>query len=132
MTQPDDARRAESQMSMTAQDRLRTELLSSGLYDWVPMAEIETAITYYCLAETLSAQQDLALQTIRSLLEDGLMEDWRPSGPGREIPGMGPLDRRGHGTGARPLRSPLRRSNTMGVLNLARSYRIRKANCGRR
>lgn len=86
MTQPDDARRAESQMSMTAQDRLRTELLSSGLYDWVPMAEIETAITYYCLAETLSAQQDLALQTIRSLLEDGLMEIGDLPGPDGKFP----------------------------------------------
>jgi hypothetical protein len=58
----------------TAQERLRKELLSSGLYDWVPLAEVDSIIIDNHLADTLPAQQDLALQTIRSLAEDGLME----------------------------------------------------------
>ena len=74
MTGPDDARRSEGEESMSAQDRLRAVLLTSGLYDWVSLAEVTTAINHYRLAETLPAQQDLALRTIRSLLEDGLMQ----------------------------------------------------------
>ena len=74
MTQPDDARRGESQASITAQDRLRKELLTSGLYDWVPLAEVDSIILDNHLTETPSARQDLALNTIRSLVEDGLME----------------------------------------------------------
>jgi protein involved in temperature-dependent protein secretion len=73
MTQPDDAR-GESPASMTAQDRLRKEMLTSGLYDWVPLAEVDSIILDNHLTETLSARQDLALKTIRSLVEDGLME----------------------------------------------------------
>jgi hypothetical protein len=57
----------------TAQERLREKLLTSALYDWIPMIEVRTKINYYGLAEALAAQQDLALRTIRSLLEDGLI-----------------------------------------------------------
>jgi len=74
MTQPGDARRVEGQASMTAQERLRKEVLTSGLYDWVPLAEVDSIIVDNHLTETLSARQDLALETIRSLAEDGLME----------------------------------------------------------
>jgi protein involved in temperature-dependent protein secretion len=74
MTQPDDAHRGESQASMAPQDRLRKELLTSGLYDWVPLAEVDSIILDNHLTETLSARQDLALRTIRSLVADGLME----------------------------------------------------------
>lgn len=74
MAQPDEARPAEDNTAMAAQDRLRSELLISGLYDLVPLAEVESVITRDNLAETLPAQQGLALQTVRSLVEDGLME----------------------------------------------------------
>jgi hypothetical protein len=72
MTEPDDARRAKDQTDMTARDRLRKVLLTSGLSDWVPLIEVITAITHYRLAETFPAQQDLALRTIQS--EDGLVQ----------------------------------------------------------
>ena len=74
MTHSDEARRAENRSAVDAQERLRTELLTSGLYDWVPLAEVDSIIIDNHLTETLPAQQDLTLQTIRSLVEDGLME----------------------------------------------------------
>jgi hypothetical protein len=74
MIERDESRRTENETAMTAQDRLRSELLTCGLCDWVPMAEVMTAITHYHLAETVPAQQDLALRAIRSLLEDGLVQ----------------------------------------------------------
>jgi hypothetical protein len=86
MTHSDEARCADKRRAMTAQERLRTELLTSGLYDWVPLIEVKTAITHYNLAETLPAQQDLALQTIRSLLEDKLMQIGDLPGPGEKLP----------------------------------------------
>jgi hypothetical protein len=42
--------------------------------DWVPLAEVDSIIIDNHLAETRPAQQDLALKTIQSLAEDGLME----------------------------------------------------------
>ncbi|MDI3315313.1 MAG: hypothetical protein QJR12_13905 [Mycobacterium sp.] len=85
MTQPDEARSTEYQTAMAAQDRLRTELLISGLYDWVPLAQVQSLITRDSLAETLPGQQDLALQTIRSLVADGLMEVGDLPGPGEKF-----------------------------------------------
>jgi hypothetical protein len=58
---------------MTAHETLRAKLLVSGLADIVPLAEVETVIVSNGLAETLEAQQKLALSTIRSLLDNGLM-----------------------------------------------------------
>jgi hypothetical protein len=58
----------------TSQDKVRAEVLVSGLYDIVPLAEIDSVIIDNHLAETISAKQDLALATIQSLVEDGLME----------------------------------------------------------
>ncbi|BCO38323.1 hypothetical protein BMW24_018305 [Mycobacterium heckeshornense] len=84
MTQPDQVRGAENQ---SAQERLRKELLISGLYDWVPLVQVESVITRADLAETLPAQQDLALQTIRSLVEDGLMEIGDLPNPGEKFRG---------------------------------------------
>jgi hypothetical protein len=81
MTHSDEARGADSR---SAQEQLRVKLLNSGLYDWVPLIEVATKITLYDLAETLPAQQDLALQTIRSLLEDGLMQIGELPGPDDE------------------------------------------------
>jgi len=59
---------------MTPQDRLRNEVLISGLYDLVPLAQVESVITRDSLAATTVAQQELALSVIRSLVDDGLMQ----------------------------------------------------------
>jgi hypothetical protein len=74
MTEPDKARRAENHIAMAAQDRLRAELLTSGLYDLVPLAEVESVITRDRLAVTTADQQELALSVMRSLVNEGLME----------------------------------------------------------
>lgn len=74
MTRPDENRRPVSQPIKAAQDRLRAELLVSALYDLAPLAEVESLITRGDLIETLPARQEFALRTIRSLLEDGLMQ----------------------------------------------------------
>jgi hypothetical protein len=74
MNHPDEARYAESQAEPTAESRLRTEVLTSGLYDLVPLAEVESVITGQGLAATPAEQQELALRVMRSLVNDGLME----------------------------------------------------------
>lgn len=60
--------------ALSAQDRLRKQLLTSGLYDLVPLAEVESVITGEHLAETPAEQQQLAMSVVRSLVTDGLME----------------------------------------------------------
>lgn len=87
MTQPDQNRHAANQPASTAQDRLRAELLTSALYDLVPLAEVESVIIHDNLAETLSAQQELALRTIRSLLQDELMQLGDLPYPGEKFAG---------------------------------------------
>jgi hypothetical protein len=64
--------------ALTPHDRLRTKLLTSGLYDLVPLAEVESIITGERLAATTAEQQELAVSTVRSLVADGLMkfEGW--------------------------------------------------------
>jgi hypothetical protein len=86
MTERYKAQHVENPTAVNAQDRLRNELLTSGLFDWVPLIEVQTAITQYRLAETLRAQQDLALQTIRSLVEEGLMRIGDLPGPDGKFP----------------------------------------------
>ena len=56
-----------------ARQRLRYELLTIGLSDWVSMAEVMTAIQCYGLAESIADKQHLVTSVIRSLLDDGLM-----------------------------------------------------------
>lgn len=85
MTQPDATRPTENDAATSAQDRLRKELLISGLYDWVPLAQVDSVITRDDLAETLPSQQDLALRTIRSLMVDGLVEIGELPGPGEKF-----------------------------------------------
>jgi hypothetical protein len=54
---------------------------------------VKTAINHYKLANTRPAQQSLALQTIRSLLEDGLMQVGDLPGPGETFPAWNlPID----------------------------------------
>jgi hypothetical protein len=83
MTHSDEAGRADSS---SAQQRLRAKLLNAGLYDWVPLIEVRLDIKQYNLAETTAAQQAVALQTIRSLLEDGLMQIGELPRPGEKFP----------------------------------------------
>ncbi len=87
MTQPDQNRHAASPPAPTAQDRLRAELLISALYDLVPLAQIESMIIRDNLAATLSARQEFALRTIRSLLEDELMQLGDLPYPGEKFAG---------------------------------------------
>ncbi|VAZ79270.1 hypothetical protein LAUMK4_04396 [Mycobacterium persicum] len=87
MTGPDENRRPVSQPIEVAQDRLRAELLVSALYDLVPLAEVESLITRGDLIETLPARQQFALRTIRSLLEDGLMQIGDLPYPGERFAG---------------------------------------------
>lgn len=87
MTQPDQNRHAESQPASTAQDRLRTELLTGALYDLVPLAEVESVIIHDNLAATVSDRQELALRTIRSLLQDELMQLGDLPYPGEKFAG---------------------------------------------
>ncbi|MGA8330973.1 MAG: hypothetical protein WB777_16985 [Mycobacterium sp.] len=58
----------------TAQDVLRDDLLASGHDDWVSMANVQGRISRRRLADSASERQQLMLQTIRSLLQDGLVE----------------------------------------------------------
>ncbi|EUA07642.1 hypothetical protein I546_5294 [Mycobacterium kansasii 732] len=87
MTRPDENRRPETRPIETAQDRLRAELLISALYDLVPLAEVESVIIRDNLATTIPARQQFALRTIRSLLEDGLMQIGDLPYPGEKFAG---------------------------------------------
>lgn len=73
-------------------ERLRAEILTSGLSDWVSMAEVQQIITQFQLAETDSEQQDLVLRAIHSLLEDGLMQIGELPGPDGKFPAWEPID----------------------------------------
>jgi hypothetical protein len=90
MTQPDDAHGDEHSNPATAYNKLRAQLLTSGLYDWVSLAEVETIISQYHLADTIAERQELVLKTIRSLMEDGLMEIGELPGPDGKFPAWGP------------------------------------------
>jgi hypothetical protein len=58
----------------TAQDSLRDGILASGHNDFVSMADVRGCISWGRLADSAPERQQLMLQTIRSLLEDGLVE----------------------------------------------------------
>ncbi len=68
----DDSRRQES--AMTARETLRAELLTSGLSDEVPLAEVETVINRLRLTKTTAERQELAPSTMRSLVADSIMQ----------------------------------------------------------
>jgi hypothetical protein len=75
-----------------AYERLRAELLISGLSDWVSLAEVQQIITHFQLANTDSERQDLTLRSIRSLLDDGLMRIGELPGPDGKFPAWEPID----------------------------------------
>jgi hypothetical protein len=58
----------------TAKPTLREDILAGGHDDWVSMAEVRGCISRGRLADSAPERQQLMLQTIRSLVEDGLVE----------------------------------------------------------
>jgi hypothetical protein len=82
----------DTQGDRNAHERLRAELLISGLSDWVSLAEVQQVISHFELADTDSERQDLVLRTIRSLLNDGLMQIGELPGPDGKFPAWEPID----------------------------------------
>ncbi|MDT7722991.1 MAG: hypothetical protein QOE94_4002 [Mycobacterium sp.] len=69
----------------TAQDTLRGDILAMGRDDFVSMADVQGQISRGRLADSVAASQQLVVDTVRSLLEDGLVEVGvipSPSSPG--------------------------------------------------
>jgi hypothetical protein len=67
----------DTQRDQNAYERLRAELLISGLSDWVSLADVQQIIAHFELADTDSERQDLTLRTIRSLRGPGYLP-WMP------------------------------------------------------
>ena len=101
-------------------DTLRDDILASGHDDFVSMADVQACIFGGLLAELSTEHQQLVVDTVRSLLEDGLVEVGDI--PGRDDPGfkpwLGTVDEVMH-----TLRRTLRRSTRMAVLDLAQPDR---------
>src|SRR6478609_1451906 len=76
----------DAQPNPTAYERLRGELLTSGLSDWVSLAEVQQIISHFELTDTDRERQDLILRTIRSLLDDALMQIGELPGPDEKFP----------------------------------------------
>lgn len=72
----------------TAQDILRSDILASGRDDWVSMAAVQGRISRGRLANSAAERQRLVVDTVRSLLLDGLVEVGDI--PGRGDPGFKP------------------------------------------
>jgi hypothetical protein len=64
MTEPD----------TTAQNTLRGDILAMGRDDYVSMADVQGQISRGRLADSVAERQQLVLDTVRSLLVDGLVE----------------------------------------------------------
>lgn len=72
---------------MTAVDpqvTLREQILNVGLDDWVSLAEVETIIERYHLADTAPERQKITLEAVRSLLDEGLAQVGVPPGRGEQ------------------------------------------------
>jgi hypothetical protein len=72
----------------TALDKLRADILASGHNDFVSMADVQACLCNGLLADLSTGRQHLVVDTVRSLLKDGLVE----AGviPGRNDPGFKP------------------------------------------
>jgi hypothetical protein len=81
----------DTQGDHNADERLRAELLISGLSDWVSLAEVQQIISHFQIADTDRERQDLTLRTIRSLLKDGLMQIGELPGPDEAFPAWEPI-----------------------------------------
>lgn len=64
----------DTQRHQSDDERLRAELLMSGLSDWVSLAEVQQIVSHFQLAETEKERQKLTLRTIHSLLQDVHMQ----------------------------------------------------------
>ena len=82
----------ETQGDRSGYERLRAELLTSGLSDWISIAEVQQIISHFHLADTDAERQGLALRAIRSLLEDGLMQIGELPGADGAFPAWEPID----------------------------------------
>jgi hypothetical protein len=74
-----------SEPTSTAQDTLRGDILAMGGDDFVSMADVQGQIDRGRLADSVSERQQLVVDTVRSLLVDGLVEVGvipSPSSPG--------------------------------------------------
>ena len=69
------------ELETMAQRILREGILAGGHDDWVSMAEVRGYISRGHLADSVSDRQQLMLWTIRSLLQDGLVEVGDIPGP---------------------------------------------------
>lgn len=72
--------------AMTAHDILRDDILAGGQDDWVSMADVQGRIARGGLAELVPDSRQLVVDTVRSLLSDGLVEVGVI--PGRNNPGF--------------------------------------------
>jgi hypothetical protein len=70
----------------TAQDVLRDGILASGHDDFVSMADVQSRVSRGGLADSVPARQQLVVDTVRSLLVEGLAEVGDI--PGRDDPGF--------------------------------------------
>jgi len=65
--------------------KTREELLTSGVVDWVHLYETHSQVRHDNPGATLEQVQHETLETIRSLVSDGLFEVGDLSGPGGEF-----------------------------------------------
>ena len=82
----------DTQGDHNADERLRAELLTSGLSDWVSLAEVQQILSHFKLADTDKERQDLVLRTIRSLLSDAHMQIGELPGPDETFPACEPVE----------------------------------------
>lgn len=73
---------------ITSQDGLRDCILRSGHRDFVSMADVQSCICGGLLADLSIQRQQLVVDTVRSLIEDGLVVVGDI--PGRNDPGFKP------------------------------------------
>src|SRR4051794_14375079 len=76
----------DAQRDQNSDERLRAELLTSGLSDWVSLAEVQQIVSHFHLADTAKDRQDLTLRTVHSLLDDGLVQIGELPGPDGTFP----------------------------------------------
>jgi hypothetical protein len=82
----------DTERDQRADERLRAELLISGLSDWVSLAEVQQVISHFDLADTDKERQDLTLRAIRSLLEVGHIQIGELPGPDGRFPAWEPIE----------------------------------------
>jgi hypothetical protein len=85
---PVDDGRTMTEPGATARDTLRDDILASGHNDFVSMADVQACLCGGLLANLSTKRQQLVVDTVRSLLEDELVEVGDI--PGRNDPGFKP------------------------------------------